>query len=85
VTPLAKLLEAALFASGRPIPTDELAALDEDASGAAVAAALDELREHYDVEGRGNGGRARVVIERRELLRRDWTAAREERRLKQLR
>src|SRR5512145_1657389 len=53
VTPLAKLLEAALFASGRPIPTDELAALDEDASAAAVAAALDELREHYDVEGHG--------------------------------
>lgn len=53
MTPLAKLLEAALFASGRPIPMDELAALDEDASVAAVAAALDEIREHYDVEGHG--------------------------------
>jgi segregation and condensation protein B len=53
VTPLAKLLEAALFASSRPIPADELAALDEDASGGAVAAALDEIREHYDVEGHG--------------------------------
>jgi segregation and condensation protein B len=53
VTPLAKLLEAALFASGRPIPTEELAALDDDASAAAVAAALDEIREHYDVEGHG--------------------------------
>jgi segregation and condensation protein B len=53
VSPLAKLLEAALFASGGPIPTDELAALDEDASAAAVAAALDEIREHYDVEGHG--------------------------------
>jgi segregation and condensation protein B len=50
VTPLAKLLEAALFASSRPIPTDELAALDDEASAAAVTAALEEIREHYDVE-----------------------------------
>ena len=50
---LAKLLEAALFASPRPIPTDELAALDDDASRAAVAAALEELREHYNVDGHG--------------------------------
>ncbi len=48
---LAKLLEAALFASPRPIPTDELAALDAEASPAAVQSALDELREHYDVDG----------------------------------
>ena len=54
VTPLAKLLEAALFASARPIPTDELAALDPEASqGGASPAALDELREHYDVDGHG--------------------------------
>jgi segregation and condensation protein B len=53
VTPLAKLLEAALFASARPIATDELAALDPEASPAALTAALDELREHYDVEGHG--------------------------------
>jgi segregation and condensation protein B len=53
VTPLAKLLEAALFASPRPIPAEELAALDPDASPAAVRAALDELREHYDLEGHG--------------------------------
>ncbi|HET8771728.1 MAG TPA: SMC-Scp complex subunit ScpB [Gemmatimonadaceae bacterium] len=50
---LAKLLEAALFASPRPIPTDELAALDPESSPAAVQAALDELREHYDVDGHG--------------------------------
>ena len=50
---LAKLLEAAIFASPRPIPTDELAALDPEASPAAVQAALDELREHYDVDGHG--------------------------------
>ena len=53
MTPLAKLLEAALFASARPIPVDELATLDPEASPAAVAAALDELREHYDVDGHG--------------------------------
>jgi segregation and condensation protein B len=53
VTPLAKLLEAALFASARPIAADELAALDSDASPAAVNAALEEIREHYDVEGHG--------------------------------
>ena len=50
---LAKLLEAALFASPRPIPTEELAALDPEATPAALQAALDELREHYDVDGHG--------------------------------
>lgn len=50
---LAKLLEAALFASPRPIPTEELAGLDDDASKAAVQSALDELREHYNVDGHG--------------------------------
>ena len=50
---LAKLLEAALFASPRPIATDELGALDPEASPAAVSAALEELREHYDVDGHG--------------------------------
>jgi len=51
VNSLAKLLEAALFASPRPIPTEDLATLDAEASPAAVQSALDELREHYDVEG----------------------------------
>ncbi len=53
MTALAKLLEAALFASARPIPIEELAALDPDASPAAVAMALDEVRETYDVGGHG--------------------------------
>jgi len=53
VNPLAKLLEAALFASPRPITTDELAALDPEASPAGLQSALDELREHYDVDGHG--------------------------------
>ena len=41
---LAKLLEAALFASPRPIPVDELAHLDREADTEAVLAALEELR-----------------------------------------
>lgn len=53
MTPLAKLLEAALFASPRPIPVEELAALDQEASPAALQSALDELREHYDIDGHG--------------------------------
>jgi segregation and condensation protein B len=53
VNSLAKLLEAALFASPRPIATDELAALDPEASPAGLQSALDELREHYDVDGHG--------------------------------
>jgi len=53
VTPLAKLLEAALFASARPIPNDALAQLDPESSPAAVALAMDEIREHYDSEGHG--------------------------------
>ncbi len=55
MTPLAKLLEAALFASGRPVPLDELAALDPDASDGDLEAALRELREHYDEGGGGHG------------------------------
>ena len=53
MTSLAKLLEAALFASGRPIATEELAVLDPEASPAELHAALDELRESYDVDGHG--------------------------------
>lgn len=53
MSPLAKLLEAALFAAPRPLTTEALAALDTDASPAALASALDELREHYDVDGHG--------------------------------
>ncbi|HSA55750.1 MAG TPA: SMC-Scp complex subunit ScpB [Gemmatimonadaceae bacterium] len=53
MSPLAKLLEAALFASDRPVSVAELAALDPDASRAAVVAALEEIRETYDVNGHG--------------------------------
>jgi segregation and condensation protein B len=53
VSPLARLLEAALFASGRPVAAEELATLDPDASPAAIAMALDEIRECYDTAGHG--------------------------------
>jgi segregation and condensation protein B len=53
VNSLAKLLEAALFASPRPMAVEELAALDPEATPAAVQAALEEIREHYDVDGHG--------------------------------
>ena len=53
MNPLAKLLEAALFASARPIPVAELVDLYPDSSPAAVRAALDEIRETYDVQGHG--------------------------------
>jgi segregation and condensation protein B len=55
VTPLAKLLEAALFASARPVPLDELAALDPDADDAALTGALEELKTHYDADDDGHG------------------------------
>ena len=51
--PLSKLLEAALFASARPVPVDELAALDPDASLSDITAALEEVRAHYDADGHG--------------------------------
>jgi chromosome segregation and condensation protein ScpB len=53
VTPLAKLLEAALFASGHPLPASELAALDPTASADELIQALDEMRVRYDTEGHG--------------------------------
>jgi segregation and condensation protein B len=53
VSPLARLLEAALVASGRPVPAEELALLDPEASPAAIAMALDEIREMYETGGHG--------------------------------
>jgi segregation and condensation protein B len=51
--PLAKLLEAALFASVRPVSADELKALDADATHADVEAALADLKAHYDSDDHG--------------------------------
>jgi segregation and condensation protein B len=53
VTPLAQLLEAALFSACRPLTAEELATLDPDANVAAVRVALDQLREHYDFNQHG--------------------------------
>ena len=44
MSPLAQLLEAALFAASRPLTLDELATLDSEAGEAGTRAALAELR-----------------------------------------
>lgn len=51
MTPLAQLIEAALFAANRPITIEELQTLEPEAQLADVRTALDELREHYDFDG----------------------------------
>lgn len=48
MTPLAQLIEAALFAASRPLTVEELAVLDPEASLADVRTALEQLREAYD-------------------------------------
>ncbi len=53
MTPLARLIEAALFASARPIATEALQHLDAESTPEAVASALDEIRDRYDNEGHG--------------------------------
>jgi segregation and condensation protein B len=53
VSPLAQLLEAALFSACRPLTAEELATLDADASPADVRVALEQLREHYDFNQHG--------------------------------
>ncbi|CAN5276276.1 SMC-Scp complex subunit ScpB [soil metagenome] len=53
MTPLARLLEAALFASVQPVSLEELVGLDDEAGRGGVLAALDELRGHYDADGHG--------------------------------
>jgi len=53
VSPLAQLLEAALFSACRPLTAEELASLDSDAGPAEVRVALDQLREHYDFNQHG--------------------------------
>lgn len=55
MTPLAKLLEAALFASAVPVPVDALRAMATHASDGetTLESALDELRDHYETDGHG--------------------------------
>ena len=47
MSPLAQLLEAALFAAARPLPVEELLTLDPEAGTAAVQAALSEIRDVF--------------------------------------
>lgn len=53
MTPLAKLLEAALFASAVPVPVDALRAMATHATDGetTLESALDELRDHYETDG----------------------------------
>lgn len=51
MTPLAQLIEAALFSAARPLTVEELQALEPETSAADVRTALEQLREHYDFDG----------------------------------
>jgi segregation and condensation protein B len=53
VTPLAQLLEAALFSAARPLTVEELSTLDQEATLADIRMALEQIREHYDFEQHG--------------------------------
>lgn len=53
MTPLAQLLEAALFAAARPLTAEELLTLDPEATLPDVRVALEQIREHYDFEQHG--------------------------------
>ena len=53
MSPLAKLLEAALFASSRPLTDGELRTLEPQAGEAAVGAALAEIRDAYAAQDHG--------------------------------
>lgn len=55
MTPLAKLLEAALFASATPVPAESLRlmAAHADDGETTLEMALEELRVHYDDDGHG--------------------------------
>ena len=53
MSPLAQLLEAALFSACRPLTAEELATLEPDASPADVRVTLEQLREHYDFNQHG--------------------------------
>ncbi|HEY8166334.1 MAG TPA: SMC-Scp complex subunit ScpB [Gemmatimonadaceae bacterium] len=55
MNPLAKLLEAALFASAHPVTMEEIRGMiaRDEASSDDLTAAMDELRRHYDDDGHG--------------------------------
>lgn len=55
MTPLARLLEAALFSSAHPVPLADLKVMgvDMETSESDITEALEELRRHYDDDGHG--------------------------------
>ena len=53
MSPLAKLLEAALFSASRPLAVDELATLDPERHRDEMVAALEELRAAYAGDDHG--------------------------------
>lgn len=53
MTPLARLIEAALFSAARPLTVEELQLLEPEAQAADVRTALEQLREHYDFDQHG--------------------------------
>ncbi|HEY6209115.1 MAG TPA: SMC-Scp complex subunit ScpB [Gemmatimonadales bacterium] len=53
MSPLAQLLEAALFAASRPLAVEELMSLDPEWGEVEVRAGLDELRAAYAAAGHG--------------------------------
>ncbi|MEO5579608.1 MAG: SMC-Scp complex subunit ScpB [Gemmatimonadaceae bacterium] len=55
MTPLARLLEAALFSSAHPVALADLKVMgvDMETSETDITTALDELRRHYDDDGHG--------------------------------
>jgi segregation and condensation protein B len=53
VSPLAQLLEAALFAAATPLSLEDLGRVAPDASVDELTAALDELKRRYDDGGHG--------------------------------
>lgn len=53
MSPLAKLVEAALFAASRPLSVAELASLEPDAGEAGVRSALEEIAAEFDGDRHG--------------------------------
>lgn len=53
MSPLAQLVEAALFAAARPLAVEELLTLDPPAGAAAVQAALEEIRKTFAADDHG--------------------------------
>ena len=62
MSPLAQLLEAALFAAARPLPVEELLTLDPEVGAAAVHAALAEIRAAFAGGAGGEHGVELVAI-----------------------